>query len=76
MNTLEKEKRIAVWALRLLAVACAIYVAWNTVSVLLDWLFRDYMIHSFYIDFGHFAKVLTLGTGFYICSVYLRIKGW
>jgi hypothetical protein len=47
--------------------------------VIFEWLFSDYMIHPFPvgdIDFAHFAKVLTVGTGFYICSVYLRIKGW
>lgn len=80
MNALEKEKRIAIGVLWFLAVACAIYVGWDMVYSFFRWLFHD-TSNSFLgfvnnMDFGHYLKVLTVGAGFYIFSVYLRIKGW
>ncbi len=71
MDTLEKEKRIAVWALRFLAAICVIYVIGQV-----DLLFPEQIPEKFSMDFWLFTKILTVGAGFYIFSVYLRIKGW
>lgn len=83
MNGLERENRVAICVLRLIALGCAVYVTvllWGLVVVAGGWE-PGWMTGDFerFIEGAGGRLILPVsayGMGLWLLSIYLRIKGW